>query len=211
VLGTDKELKAHYELMKKFPEMEHSDPNQVTVAPGQTGEVIWQFTRAGKVDFACLQPGHYDAGMKGVVRVAQAQAAAVHAQSVKLNAGGTAVPASAAPKNPATGSAATELVEIEWNASNAFERTIDVGPGKFAELCGKLTKDQSIAWSFKAPQPLDFNIHFHEGKNVVFPVKRAQVAALEGEWKVVVDQDYCWMWENKSAAKASVTVELHRH
>lgn len=70
VLGTEKELKEHYELMKKFPEMEHSDPNMVTVAPGKTGEVVWQFTRSGKVDFACLQPGHYEAGMKGAVNVA---------------------------------------------------------------------------------------------------------------------------------------------
>ena len=70
VLNTDKELKEHYELMKKFPEMEHAEPNMVTLAPGQTGEVIWQFTKAGKVDFACLQPGHYDAGMKGAVNVA---------------------------------------------------------------------------------------------------------------------------------------------
>jgi uncharacterized cupredoxin-like copper-binding protein len=76
VLGTDKELKEHYELMKKFPEMEHSDPNQVSVAPGKTGEVIWQFTKAGKVDFACLQPGHYDAGMKGIVNVAAGRRAA---------------------------------------------------------------------------------------------------------------------------------------
>ena len=70
VLGTEKELKEHYALMKKFPEMEHADPNMVTVAPGKTGEVIWRFTKAGKVDFACLQPGHYEAGMKGVVSVA---------------------------------------------------------------------------------------------------------------------------------------------
>ena len=55
--------------MKKNPEMEHADANMVTVAPGETGEIIWQFTKAGKVDFACLQPGHYDAGMKGLVNV----------------------------------------------------------------------------------------------------------------------------------------------
>ena len=79
VLGTEKDLKEHYELMKKFPEMEHSDPNMVTVAPGKTGEVIWRFTRAGKVDFACLQPGHYDAGMKGAVTVAGAQGRAKRA------------------------------------------------------------------------------------------------------------------------------------
>ena len=70
VLGTEKELKEHYEVMKKFPEMEHDDPNMVTVAPGKTGQVIWRFTKAGSIDFACLQPGHYEAGMKGAVTVA---------------------------------------------------------------------------------------------------------------------------------------------
>jgi len=69
VLGSAKDLKEHYEVMKKFPEMEHAEANMVTLAPGQTGEVVWKFTKAGKVDFACLQPGHYDAGMKGQVMV----------------------------------------------------------------------------------------------------------------------------------------------
>ena len=69
VLGTEKELKEHYEDMKKNPEMEHADPNKVTLAGGKTGEIVWQFTKAGKVDFGCLQPGHYDAGMKGAVKV----------------------------------------------------------------------------------------------------------------------------------------------
>jgi len=76
VLGTEKELKEHYQMMLKMPEMEHADPNMVTVAPGKTEEVIWQFTKSGKVDFACLQPGHYDAGMKGAVTVAAGKGAA---------------------------------------------------------------------------------------------------------------------------------------
>ena len=71
VLGTEKDLKDHYEQMKKNPEMEHAEPNMVTLAPGKTGEIIWQFTKAGKVDFACLQPGHYEAGMKGLINVAK--------------------------------------------------------------------------------------------------------------------------------------------
>lgn len=78
VLGTEKELKEHYEVMKKNPEMEHADENMVTVAPGKTGEIVWQFTKAGKIDFACLQPGHYDAGMKGAVNVAAAKKADGH-------------------------------------------------------------------------------------------------------------------------------------
>ena len=70
VLGTEKDLKEHAEVMKKNPGMEHADENMVSVEPGKTGEIIWQFTRAGKVDYACLQPGHYEAGMKGIVTVA---------------------------------------------------------------------------------------------------------------------------------------------
>ena len=72
VLGTEKELQEHAEVMKKNPEMEHADENMVTVQPGKSGEIIWQFTKAGKIRFACLQPGHYDAGMKGVVLVSGA-------------------------------------------------------------------------------------------------------------------------------------------
>ena len=68
-LGTEADLKKHYALMLKFPEMEHDDPNVASVEPGKTGEVVWQFTKAGTVSFACLHPGHYAAGMKGSVKV----------------------------------------------------------------------------------------------------------------------------------------------
>lgn len=56
--------------MLKNPEMEHDEPNQLGLQPGQSGEIVWQFTQAGTVDFACLQPGHFEAGMKGAVAVA---------------------------------------------------------------------------------------------------------------------------------------------
>jgi uncharacterized cupredoxin-like copper-binding protein len=68
-LGTEKELLAHLEEMKKFPGMEHDEPGKLTLAPGTEGEIIWQFSKAGTVNFACLMPGHYEAGMKGQVKV----------------------------------------------------------------------------------------------------------------------------------------------
>lgn len=69
VLGTEADLKAHYAEMLKLPEMEHADPNAVTLEASQRGEMVWRFTRSGRVDFACLQPGHFDAGMRGKVSV----------------------------------------------------------------------------------------------------------------------------------------------
>lgn len=70
-LGTEAELKEHYEAMKKFPEMEHDEPSKISLAPGKQGEIIWHFTKAGDVNFACLYPGHYDAGMRGQVKVSK--------------------------------------------------------------------------------------------------------------------------------------------
>ena len=67
VLGSVTELKEHAALMRKFPSMEHADPNQVAVDPGLTKELVWQFIKTSKVDFACLQPCHYKAGMKGKI------------------------------------------------------------------------------------------------------------------------------------------------
>jgi len=69
VLDTLEELKEHAALMRKSPGMKHADPNAVSVPPGETGELIWRFTRAGTVPFACLEPGHFEAGMTGEIAV----------------------------------------------------------------------------------------------------------------------------------------------
>jgi uncharacterized cupredoxin-like copper-binding protein len=69
VLGTAAELREHAELMRKFPEMEHDDPNAVSVEPGQTGELVWHFSKAGNFDFGCLVLGHFEAGMRGKLSV----------------------------------------------------------------------------------------------------------------------------------------------
>ena len=70
VLGTKQELDEHAALMVKFPDMEHDEPYMAHVPPGQTGEIVWTFNRAGTFDFACLIAGHYQAGMAGRIQVA---------------------------------------------------------------------------------------------------------------------------------------------
>jgi uncharacterized cupredoxin-like copper-binding protein len=69
VIGTPRALKEHAELMKKHPGMEHDEPHMAHVKPGAAGEIVWQFTRTGAFQFACLVPGHFDAGMVGKVVV----------------------------------------------------------------------------------------------------------------------------------------------
>jgi uncharacterized cupredoxin-like copper-binding protein len=69
VIGTMKELEDHAELMRKFPDMEHDEPYMAHVAPGKQGEIVWQFTRPGEFYYACLVPGHMEAGMIAKITV----------------------------------------------------------------------------------------------------------------------------------------------
>jgi uncharacterized cupredoxin-like copper-binding protein len=69
VLASTAENRKHAELMKKFPDMEHADPNAKRLAVFEQGELLWQFTKRGEFEFACLIPGHREAGMFGKVIV----------------------------------------------------------------------------------------------------------------------------------------------
>lgn len=64
--------KINYDMMKmdmgNGKTMEHNDPNSVLLEPGKSGEIVWKFTKAGKIEFACNIPGHYDAGMMGKIK-----------------------------------------------------------------------------------------------------------------------------------------------
>jgi uncharacterized cupredoxin-like copper-binding protein len=69
MLATKSENRKHAALMKKFPDMEHADPNAVRLSPFSSGEIIWKFTKPGEFEYACLIPGHLESGMHGEVIV----------------------------------------------------------------------------------------------------------------------------------------------
>jgi uncharacterized cupredoxin-like copper-binding protein len=69
VLATEAENIKHAELMQKFPDMEHDDPNAKRLKPKAKNEIVWRFTKRGEFEFACLIPGHREAGMLGKIIV----------------------------------------------------------------------------------------------------------------------------------------------
>ena len=52
-------------MMLKYPGMEHAEPYMAHVDPGKSEDLVWNFNRTGSFDFACLIPGHFQAGMTG--------------------------------------------------------------------------------------------------------------------------------------------------
>lgn len=106
--------------------------------------------------------------------------------------------------------AASHIVDIAWAADSRFAHKAAIAAGKFVEACGTLSAGERVRWSFTAGAPVDFNIHYHVGKEAVFPVKQTQVSNGGDTLNVTVAQDYCWMWTNKGSTPVSLTVQLAR-
>lgn len=67
VFDTPAEIIAHKDemMMDDAHDMAHDSDNAITLQPGEDGELAWTFANAGVFEFACLIPGHYEAGMFG--------------------------------------------------------------------------------------------------------------------------------------------------
>ena len=103
---------------------------------------------------------------------------------------------------------AAEMVEFDLSKAMAVERHFSAAPGDFVELCGKLLRNQIVAWRFEADGPLDFNIHYHEADQVTTPVKEDAVRSDRGRLPIAVEQDYCWMWTNRGTAPVNLHARL---
>lgn len=66
-IGSVDEQVAHRKMMQAMPNMKHEDGTTVSVAPGQSKELVWQFLGDTTAQFACNVPGHFEAGMHAEV------------------------------------------------------------------------------------------------------------------------------------------------
>ena len=69
VIGTEKEIIAHAKEMASPGAKGHHHTNEISAKPGQQAELVWTFKKPGQYAMACFEPGHYEAGMKGVINV----------------------------------------------------------------------------------------------------------------------------------------------
>ncbi|PVE06684.1 cupredoxin family protein [Limnohabitans sp. Rim28] len=84
VLGHDEAIREHAQAMKRDAaqgkahgaDHAHGTGAAITVAAGQTGELVVTFPKAATLQMACLIPGHYEAGMRGSLTVGPPSAGA---------------------------------------------------------------------------------------------------------------------------------------
>jgi uncharacterized cupredoxin-like copper-binding protein len=69
-LGDAAMQRDHADAMAHMPPgVHHALPNSLSLAPGETKQLTWRFGAAGTFEYACHEPGHYDAGMRGPITV----------------------------------------------------------------------------------------------------------------------------------------------
>ena len=72
------------------------------------------------------------------------------------------------------------------------------------EECFKLNAGDRVDFVYASTEPVDFNVHYHEGQAVVMPISREKSLEDAGVYVARLAQDYCLMWE---AGAAGATID----
>ena len=70
-----------------------------------------------------------------------------------------------------------------------------INPFERHEECMKLVPGDWLVYRFAAQRPVDFNIHYLDGKSVIMPLSRDKVTEDDDTFRPLVAQDYCLTWE----------------
>jgi hypothetical protein len=79
-----------------------------------------------------------------------------------------------------------------------------LAPGAFEELCFELDAGRTVRYQFDAGAPLEFNLHWHRGNNVLFPVRSGAVQRRAGTFTAERKEGYCLMWTNRTKKPATL-------
>ncbi len=78
------------------------------------------------------------------------------------------------------------------------------------EHCFALQAGEAIRYRYRASAKLDFNIHYHRGKDVLYPVRERGSRRAEGEYTAPHDDTFCLMWEHAGDVGARIDGSVER-
>ena len=99
----------------------------------------------------------------------------------------------------------TAALTAETATPEAF--AFELKPDKVHEECLRLEAGKGRRYEWSADAAVDFNIHYHRGDDVLFPVKQDASRGERGTFTAKTGEDYCWMWTAKDAVKVKGKIE----
>ena len=100
---------------------------------------------------------------------------------------------------------ATVIAVVAGSAYSQAAKPATIKPGKIFEKCLSLSPPQKIEYSFESSAKLNFNLHYHRGEQVYYPVKLDRTKAESGLYEAKAKETYCLMWENTTGADVELT------
>jgi hypothetical protein len=85
------------------------------------------------------------------------------------------------------------------------ETSVTIKPSKLHEECMEMMPGDALLYSFKTSNPVDFNIHYHEAGNIIYPVSQKNSSGEQGKFSAVKEQTYCLMWTNVQPKPVNLT------
>lgn len=102
----------------------------------------------------------------------------------------------------------TGCARQEEIAAVAEAKKVMVMAGAGKELCFAAKKDDEVVFRFEADRELKFNLHYHIGDEVFYPVPEHSTAAEKGQYFIPKDETYCLMWTNDQDVDVGLAAEL---
>ncbi|MBN8490057.1 MAG: hypothetical protein J0M00_01315 [Burkholderiales bacterium] len=101
-----------------------------------------------------------------------------------------------------------QLVLVTLPRQLPVERQVVAPPRDFVEICTAVEAGRAITWQFEADAPLAFNTHFHVKGDVRAPENMSAVSAAQGRLTPKGNNDYCWLWSNRTTLPVSVRMRF---
>jgi hypothetical protein len=87
---------------------------------------------------------------------------------------------------------------------------IDVPSRGFEEHCVRLAAGEQVRYRYAATADVDFNIHYHRGNEVFYPVKASGSRSAGADFTAPQADTYCLMWERKGEGAARIDGAVER-
>ncbi|MCZ6831744.1 MAG: hypothetical protein O7F73_19555 [Gammaproteobacteria bacterium] len=78
-----------------------------------------------------------------------------------------------------------------------LEREVNIEAGKIEEPCFAMALADRLEYEFSSDEALDFNLHYHQGNAIFFPVERKNIHQHEAVFVSTGSRKYCLMWSNR--------------
>jgi hypothetical protein len=84
--------------------------------------------------------------------------------------------------------------------AQAIEKSIEVilAVKKVHEECIAMAEGQTLTFNYEANAELEFNLHFHHGKDVTYPLN-GKYSNYSNTYVATQKNEYCLMWQNKNS------------